>query len=96
MGKIKIPQLSLSPIMRTTHTLLLRLWHDPSFDMKKVTVEYIDRGAPNDRSTAEGEYITNLDWYYFEVISTVGTTPIPYHRIVRITYAGIPIWEKQA
>lgn len=81
--------------MRTTHTLLLRIWHDPEFDMKKAAVEYTDRGAPDDRSTAEGEYITNLDRDYFEVISTVGTTPIPYHRILKIIYAGIPIWEKQ-
>jgi len=81
--------------MRTSHALLLRLWHDPAFDIKKATVEYVDRGAPGDRSTAEGEYIINLDRDYFEVISTEGTTPIPYHRIRRITYAGVPIWEKQ-
>lgn len=81
--------------MRTTHSLLLRLWHDPAFDIKKAAVEYIDRGAPNDRSTADGEYITNLDRDYFEVISTGGTKPIPYHRILKITYACIPIWEKQ-
>ena len=81
--------------MRTSHALLLRIWHDPAFDMKKAAVEYIDRGAPDDRSTADGEYITNLDRDYFEVISTEGTKPIPYHRILRITYAGIPLWEKQ-
>ena len=81
--------------MRTSHALLLRIWHDPAFDMRKAAVEYIDLGAPDDRSTADGEYITNLDRDYFEVISTEGTKPIPYHRILRITYAGIPLWEKQ-
>jgi uncharacterized protein (UPF0248 family) len=80
--------------MRTSHALLLRLWHDPEFDFKKAAVEYTDRGAPNDRSTAKGEHITNLDRGYFEVISTKRTKFIPYHRIRRITYAGITIWEK--
>ncbi|KAF1077512.1 DUF504 domain-containing protein [Methanogenium sp. MK-MG] len=79
--------------MRTTHALLLRIWHDPEFDINKAAVEYIDRGAPNDRSTAEGKYIKALDRYYFEVVTTEGTKPIPYHRIRMITYAGIPIWE---
>ena len=80
--------------MRTSHALLLRIRHDPAFDIKKAAVEYVDRGAPGDRSTAEGEYITNLDRDYFEVISTEGTTPIPYHRIRKIAYAGVVIWEK--
>ena len=94
-ANLKIPVLPLSSFMRTSHALLLRIWHDPEFDFKKAGVEYTDRGAPNDRSTAEGEYITNLDRDYFEVISPIGTTPIPYHRILKITYACIPIWEKQ-
>ena len=79
--------------MRTTHTILLRIWHDPEFDMKKAAVEYTDRGAPNDLSTAEGKYIKLLDRDYFEVVTTRGTKPIPYHRIKKITYVGIPIWE---
>ncbi|GAB7015203.1 DUF504 domain-containing protein [Methanogenium cariaci] len=79
--------------MRTTHALLLRIWHDPEFDIKKAAVEYLDRGAPDDRSTAEGTYIKLLDRDYFEVMTNTGTKPIPYHRIRKITYAGIPIWE---
>ncbi len=82
--------------MRTSHALLLRLWHDPAFTINKATVEYVDRGAPDDRSTVYGEDITNLDRHYFEVISAERTKPIPYHRIRKITYAGIIIWEKPA
>lgn len=80
--------------MRTSHALLLRLWHDPDFNIKKAAVEYVDRGAPNDRSTVCGKDITNLDRHYFEVISAERTKTIPYHRIRKITYAGITIWEK--
>ena len=76
--------------MRTTHTLLLRIWHDPEFDMKKAAVEYTDRGAPNDLSTAEGTYIKLLDRDYFEVVTTGGTKPIPYHRIKKITMWASP------
>jgi len=31
--------------MRTSHTLLLRLIHDPGYDLSKARIEYLDRGA---------------------------------------------------
>jgi len=80
--------------MRTSHALLLRLWHDPAFDFMHVTVEYVNRGAPDDRSSVKGGSIVNLDRYYFEVASDPEDTPIPYHRILRILYKGIPVWER--
>jgi hypothetical protein len=80
--------------MRTSHALILRLWHDPAFNINKTAVEYVDRGAPEDRSTVYGEYIINLDRHYFEIISGEKTKAIPYHRIRRITYIGITIWKK--
>jgi len=81
--------------MRTSHALLLRYYHDPQFDFSKIKVEYIDRGAPGDRSSVDGEDISNLDRDYFEVLSDWGTKPIPYHRILRISYMGLPVWERE-
>ncbi len=80
--------------MRTSHALLLRFWHDPAFDFVHVSVEYVNRGAPDDRSFADGGNIVHLDRDYFEVASDTGMTPIPYHRILRILYKGIPVWER--
>lgn len=80
--------------MRTSHTLLLKYFHDPRYVFERVRVCYIDRGAPNDRSCVTGDRIVHLDAYYFECESQYGTTPIPYHRITRILYNGEPVWAR--
>ncbi len=80
--------------MRTSHTLLLKYFHDPRFSFARVEVCYIDRGAQNDRSCVTGEQIVKLDAYYFERESPYGTTAIPYHRITRILYDGEPVWTR--
>ena len=80
--------------MRTSHSLLLRLWHDAAFDFGQVTIEYLNRGAPGDRSEVSGESVACLDRDYFTVASTGEDTPIPYHRILRILYKGVPVWER--
>ena len=81
--------------MRTSHALLLRILHDPEFDIKEATVEYVDRGAPEDISVAGGRFIRNLDRDYFEVETEKGIKTIPYHRIKKIIYKKIPLWEHE-
>jgi len=78
--------------MRTSHAILLRLRHDPQYDFRKVSVEYVNRGAPGDRSTVQGDRILKLDQGWMEIESEVGTTFIPYHRIRRIAYDGETMW----
>jgi uncharacterized protein (UPF0248 family) len=80
--------------MRTSHILLLRLYRDPQYDFEKVGVDYINRGAPEDRSTVSGKRIQRLEAGGMEIESTVGTTYIPYHRILRILYEGRTLWER--
>ncbi|MEI6292756.1 MAG: RNA repair domain-containing protein [Methanomicrobiales archaeon] len=80
--------------MRTSHTLLLKYFHDQRYSFDLVEVCYIDRGAQNDRSCVTGGQIVKLDAYYFERESPFGTTPIPYHRITRIMYDGEPVWPR--
>jgi hypothetical protein len=80
--------------MRTSHALLLRLYHDPQYDFIKVSVDYINRGAPGDRSTVSGERIHRLGAGGIEIESAAGRTYIPYHRILLILYEGLPVWEK--
>jgi uncharacterized protein (UPF0248 family) len=79
--------------MRTSHALLLRLYHDPQYDFNKVRVDYINRGAPGDSSTVSGERIDRLGAGGMEIESATGKTYIPYHRILQILYEGLTVWE---
>lgn len=78
--------------MRTSHAILLRLRHDPQYDFSKGSVEYVNRGAPSDRSAVEGNRILKLEQGGMEIESDQGTTFIPYHRIRRISYNGETLW----
>ncbi|HQD26690.1 MULTISPECIES: DUF504 domain-containing protein [Methanoculleus] len=82
--------------MRTSHRLLLRLYHDPGYDFSRVEVEYVDRGAPGDRSRVQGERVVALDAQYLEVDSGTHVACIPYHRIRRILYDGKTLWPQPA
>lgn len=80
--------------MRTSHALLLRFQHDPQYDFSKTSVEYVNRGAPGDRSVVQGDRIMKLEQGGMEIESDRGITFIPYHRIRRLIYDGKTIWEK--
>jgi uncharacterized protein (UPF0248 family) len=73
--------------MLTSHKLLQRYWHDDHYDTGNVLVWYIDRGAPGDRSSVSGPDIS-LEPYYMSIRTTDGEKPLPYHRILLITYNG--------
>ncbi|OPX64582.1 MULTISPECIES: RNA repair domain-containing protein [unclassified Methanoregula] len=78
--------------MLTSHRLLQQYWHDRRFDIREVRVWYTDRGAPDDRSVAEGPDI-RLEPYYLGVRTRDGEKPVPYHRILVITYRGVVTFE---
>jgi len=73
--------------MLTSHKLLERYWHDARCDKEKVRIWYIDRGAPDDRSSAVGADIS-LEPYYLRIRTADGEKPVPYHRILLISYDG--------
>lgn len=83
-------------IMRTSHALLLRLSRDPQFDISRASVEYVDRGAPGDRSTVRGGQIISIESGWMEIKSEMKTKSIPFHRIRRIAYDEKTRWEKPA
>lgn len=80
--------------MRTSHKLLLRLYHDPSYDFSSVRVEYVNRGAPGDCSEIQGDWIDTLNSWYMEVNTGDRVTHIPYHRIIRIFYGDKVAWKR--
>jgi uncharacterized protein (UPF0248 family) len=80
--------------MLTSHKLLQQYWHDDRYDTGNVRVWYIDRGAPNDRSSVCGSDIS-LEPYYISIRTTDGEKPVPYHRILLITYDGTVTFENR-
>ena len=80
--------------MLTSHKLLQQFWHDDRYEIGKVRVWYIDRGAHHDRSSVFGPDIS-LDPYYMSIRTIDGEKPVPYHRILLITYDGKVEFENQ-
>ncbi len=80
--------------MRTSRALLLKLRYDPRYEFSRATIEYINRGMPSDRSTARGDQIVSLERDGMEIESDLRTKFIPFHRLTRIYYDGITIWQK--
>jgi len=80
--------------MLTSHKLLQQYWHDERYDPRQVRVWYTDRGAPEDRSVADGADI-GLEPYYLNVRTATGEKQIPYHRILIITYYGAVVFENR-
>jgi uncharacterized protein (UPF0248 family) len=80
--------------MLTSHKLLQQYWHDDRYDTAKVRVWYTDRGAPNDRSCVSGPDIS-LEPYYISIRTPDGEKPVPYHRILLITYNGKVTFENR-
>jgi len=80
--------------MLTSHTLLQQYWHDNRYDIGKVRVWYSDRGAPNDYSRACGPDIS-LEPYYLGIRTPGCEKPVPYHRILLITYDGKVTFENR-
>lgn len=64
-------------------------WRDDR-ELAKATIYYVHRGAPNDERQISGEEIKELGSSFF---STMDAT-IPYHRIFRIEYEGMAIFER--
>ena len=80
--------------MLTSHKLLQQYWHDDRYDTGNVRVWYTDRGAPNDRSSVCGPNIS-LEPYYISIRTPEGEKPVPYHRILLITYDGEVTFENR-
>jgi uncharacterized protein len=78
--------------MLTSHKLLQQYWHDDRYDTGKVRVWYTDRGAPNDRSSVSGPDFS-LEPYYISIRTPEGEKPVPYHRILLITYDNTVTFE---
>ncbi|MFA5771532.1 MAG: RNA repair domain-containing protein [Thermoplasmata archaeon] len=60
-------------------------------DFNKAEIWYIHRGAPNDTMVLSGNNIVELQRSFMKT----KTAMIPYHRIFKITYEDMIVWERR-
>jgi uncharacterized protein (UPF0248 family) len=65
------------------------------FDLRRCKIYYIHRGAPGNVKIAEGSAIRNIDRSFLVLEGVVEDVYIPYHRISRIEYDGVPVYERK-
>ena len=64
------------------------------YDLSKCTVYYINRGSHNDIGVVKGEQIIEIGKGFLILEGIPEEKYIPYHRIVRIEYEDVVIFEK--
>ena len=69
--------------------LLNKMKWDANYDFGKVQVWFISRRGHNDIDSVQGDDIINLASHGFYVAEKT----IPYHRVLRIDYAGKTVFE---
>jgi uncharacterized protein (UPF0248 family) len=60
------------------------------FDLEKLEIWYIHRGAPNDTNIISGKEIISIGVTFMETTAAM----IPYHRIFRILYKDKIIFRR--
>lgn len=64
------------------------------YDLSKCTIYYINRGSPNDIGIVEGGQIIEIGKGFLILEGIPYERYIPYHRIVRIEYEDVVIFDK--
>lgn len=64
------------------------------YDLSKCAIYYINRGSPNDISIVGGGQIIDIDKGFLILEGDPYEKYIPYHRIVKIEYEDVVIFEK--
>ena len=61
------------------------------FNLEDTEIWYVHRGAKNDTKIIYCKYIVNLEKSFIQT----KTAMIPYHRILKIVYAGEVIFKRR-
>jgi len=77
--------------MSSPYAVLGELWWREDRDFTLVKIEYVSRGAPGDLGTATGRDVKHIEKTFFEL---GGGTVIPYHRVLRVEYAGETVFSR--
>ena len=98
--------------MRTARSVLNMLKWRVDRDFSMVEVEYVPRGAPGDLASVRGGDILSLEPWMMVIRRrkleegeatkghftgpVPGQAAIPYHRIVRILYDGVAVFDRKS
>ena len=80
----------MSIIKNNPRLILNEIKWRKKFDLNKVEIWYVHRGAPNDTKIISGEEIKSIGISFIETT----TAMIPYHRIFKIIYNGKIIFKR--
>lgn len=61
------------------------------YDLTKVQLWYIHRGAPNDTKIISGDDIVSIEKTFIETADAM----IPHHRIFKITYKEKTLFDRE-
>jgi uncharacterized protein (UPF0248 family) len=64
------------------------------YDLSKCTIYYISRGSQNDTAIVGGNQIKEIDRGFLILEGDPYDIYIPYHRIIKIEYENVMIFEK--
>lgn len=64
-------------------------------DLSKCTIYYVNRGSPDDTAVVEGSQINEIGKGFLILEGIPYEKYIPYHRIIKIEYEGLVIFEKK-
>lgn len=65
------------------------------YDLSKCKIYYINRGSPDDTAVVEGSQIVEIGKGFLILEGIPDEKYIPYHRIIRIEYEDLAIFEKK-
>lgn len=64
------------------------------YDLSKCVIYYINRGSPDDTAIVQGSQIKEIEKGFLILEGIPYEKYIPYHRIIKIEYEDIAIFEK--
>ena len=77
-------------IKRNPRTILNKIKWDDSYDIHKLKISYIHRGAFENIKNTKGEDIKSINKSFFETDKSI----IPFHRILIIKYDNKIIFKR--
>jgi len=65
------------------------------YNLSRCKIYYIHRGVPGNVKIVEGSAIKKIDRSFLVLEGVMEDVYIPYHRIFRIEYEGVPVYERK-
>ena len=78
-------------IRKNPRLILNKIKWTKEFDLKKITIYYLHRGANDNKKIVYGIHLKSIEKSFIET----NTSSIPYHRILKIEYGNKVIFDRK-